>query len=73
MVATIPWAVTLTHILDQKAGMGWTSYKHTGVPVSTSAIGVGAKQFNGSYDNTDIATKIMESMGIAPKVYLATN
>jgi len=68
-----PLAVTLTHILDQKAGMGWTSYKHTGVPVSTSAIGVGAKRFNGSYDNTDIATKIMESMGIAPKVYLATN
>lgn len=62
-----PLAVTITHLLNQKAGLGWTSYKHTGVPVSTSAIGVGSEMFNGSYDNTDIATKIMSLMGLAPK------
>ena len=62
-----PLSVTLTHLLNQKAGLGWTSYKHTGVPVSTSAVGVGSEAFNGSYDNKDIATKIMAIMGIAPK------
>ncbi|CCH47397.1 alkaline phosphatase [Pseudodesulfovibrio piezophilus] len=62
-----PLAVTLTHVLNQKAGLGWTSYKHTGVPVSTSALGVGSELFNGSYDNTDIAKKIMIVMGVPAK------
>lgn len=66
-----PLTVTLTHILNQKAGLGWTSYKHTGVPVSTSAMGIGAEIFNGSYDNTDIALKIMSIMGVSPKVHFA--
>ena len=38
-----PLSVTLTHLLNGKAGLGWTSYKHTGVPVSTSAVGVGCE------------------------------
>ncbi|AMK10706.1 alkaline phosphatase [Pseudodesulfovibrio indicus] len=62
-----PLSVTLTHLLNQKAGLAWTSYSHTGVPVSTSAMGVGAEAFNGSYDNVDVATKIMSSMGIPAK------
>jgi len=66
-----PLAVSLTHILDNKAGLGWTSYKHTGVPVSTSAMGVGAEIFGGYYDNTDIAHKIMSIMGLEPKVHYA--
>ena len=61
-----PLAVELTHVLNQKAGLGWTSYKHTGVPVSTSATGVGAAVFNGYYDNTDVALKIMSVMGVDP-------
>ena len=32
-----PLAVKLTTILNNKAGIGWTSYAHTGVPVQTSA------------------------------------
>jgi alkaline phosphatase len=67
-----PLAVTLTHILNQKAGLAWTSYKHTGVPVSTSAIGVAAQDFNGYYDNTDVAKKLMKAMGITPKVHTAS-
>jgi alkaline phosphatase len=66
-----PLSVTLTHILNQKAGLGWTSYKHTGVPVSTSAMGVGCEMFNGYYDNTDIAKKIMSVMGLKPEVHYA--
>ena len=69
-----PLAVELTHVLNQKAGLGWTSYKHTGVPVSTSASGVGAAVFNGYYDNTDVALKIMSVMGVTPApMFLAAN
>ncbi len=68
-----PLAVSLTHILNQKAGLGWTSYKHTGVPVGTSAQGVGADSFNGYYDNTDVGLKIMAVMGVAPRVYMASD
>jgi alkaline phosphatase len=62
-----PLTVTLTHILNQKAGMAWTSYKHTGVPVATSAVGVGAERFGGYYDNTDIALRTMAVMGLGDK------
>ena len=58
-----PFTVEITHILNQKAGLGWTSYSHTGVPLPTSAIGVGSETFNGFYDNTDVAKKIMAIMG----------
>lgn len=58
-----PFTVKLTHLLNQKAGLGWTSYSHTGVPLSLSAIGVGAETFNGFYDNTDVAKKMMAIMG----------
>ena len=69
-----PLTVAITHVLNNKAGLGWTSFKHTGVPVSTSAYGVGAETFNGYYDNTDVALKIMAIMGIPAKVhYVADN
>ncbi len=68
-----PLSVTLTHILNQKAGIGWTSYKHTGVPVTTSAVGVGAEKFNGAYDNTDLGLRVMEIMGFEPRVHYASD
>jgi len=68
-----PLSVTLTHVLNQKAGLGWTSYKHTGVPVGTMAMGLGAEIFGGYYDNTDVALKLFSVMGIEPKVHAATD
>ncbi len=59
-----PLTVKLTTILNNKAGLGWTSYSHTGVPVMTSAIGDGAESFNGYNDNTDIYTKMMTIAGL---------
>jgi len=53
-----PFSITLTHILNNKAGIGWTSYSHTGTPVGVFAYGVGAEMFAGSYDNTDIFAKL---------------
>jgi len=59
-----PLAVKLTTILNNKAGIAWTSYSHTGVPVMTSALGIGAEQFNGYYDQTDIRTKMIRITGL---------
>ncbi|HAF62486.1 MAG TPA: alkaline phosphatase, partial [Anaerolineaceae bacterium] len=58
-----PLTIKLTTILNQKSGLGWTSYSHTGTPVQTSAIGVNAELFNGYYDQTDIHDKIMQITG----------
>ena len=59
-----PIVVTITHILNEQASIGWTSYSHTGVPVPVFAQGRGkyAEQFAGFYDNTDIAKKLAKAM-----------
>ncbi len=59
-----PLSVTLTHILNNKAGIGWTSYAHTGTPVPVYAVGAGAELFGGSYDNTDIFSKLVTVCGL---------
>ena len=59
-----PLTVTLTHIINNKAGVGWTSYSHTGVPVPVYAIGQGAELFSGSYDNTDIFKNLVKATGV---------
>ncbi|MBF0202595.1 MAG: alkaline phosphatase, partial [Desulfamplus sp.] len=61
-----PLTITITNILNQKAGISWTSYQHTGVPVGTSAIGVGAENYQGAYENSDLALKMMDIMGMKP-------
>lgn len=55
-----PLSVSITHIINNKAGLGWTSYAHTGVPVPVYAYGTGAELFNGSYDNTDVFKRLCE-------------
>ncbi len=51
-------------MMGEKAGLAWTSYAHTGVPVPVSAMGAGAESFNGYYDNTDIFTKMVALMNL---------
>lgn len=63
-----PLTVKLTQLVNQKAGIGWTSYSHTGMPVSTFALGVGASLFDGYYDNTEIFHKLAEVMRIPAMV-----
>ncbi len=53
-----PFTIAITHILNQNAGIGWTTYSHTGVPVATFAKGPGQELFGGYYDNTDIYKKL---------------
>jgi len=59
-----PLTVTLTHIANQAAGIGWTTYSHTGVPVVTFALGRSQSLFNGYYDNTAIFSKLAAAMGV---------
>ena len=66
-----PLTMAITHIANQRAGLAWTSYSHTGVPVQTFAIGAGAELFNGYYDNTDIFKKMTKIMNLDPIVALA--
>lgn len=59
-------SVTCTHILNNNAGIGYTSYAHTGIPVPVMAKGKDAYLFEGYYDNTDVAKKLARAM----RVYL---
>ena len=59
-----PIIVTITHILNENASIGWTSYSHTGVPVPLFAQGREAWRFAGFYDNTDIAKKLAKAMDV---------
>lgn len=59
-----PLSVTITHILNNKAGVSFTSYSHTGLPVAMFADGVNAEQFDGYYDNTEIYTKLAEMLAV---------
>ena len=65
-----PIIVTITHILNERAGIGWTSYSHTGVPVPVFAIGPDSKRFAGLYDNTDIAKQMARAMRIGEQLPL---
>ena len=59
-----PLSVTITHIINNKSGVSFTSYSHTGLPVAVFADGVGAYEFNGYYDNTDIFNKLADMLGV---------
>lgn len=59
-----PFSVTVTHLLNNKSGINFSSYAHTGLPVAVFAEGVGEEAFGGSYDNTDIYNKMAELLGV---------
>uniref|UniRef100_A0A7C3MPS5 Alkaline phosphatase n=1 Tax=Dictyoglomus thermophilum TaxID=14 RepID=A0A7C3MPS5_DICTH len=69
-----PLTVVVTRILNQKAGIGFTSYSHTGAPVPVYAIGAGSHIFRGYYDNTDLYKKLCSLIGIDPfKEYILSS
>ena len=59
-----PLSMAVSHIINNKAGLSYTSYAHTGLQIPVYAQGVGAETFSGLYDNTDIFNKTMKVMGI---------
>lgn len=60
-----PLSVTITHILNNKSGIDFTSYAHTGLPVAVFAEGVGQDMFAGYYDNTQIYKSLAELLDVA--------
>lgn len=61
-----PLAATCVRLVARHAGLGWTTLKHTGLPVPTSAAGVQAASFGGVYDNTDLFRKILAALPHVP-------
>ena len=59
-----PLSVTITHIINNKSGISFTSYSHTGLPVAVLAQGVNAEAFGGYYDNTEIYNKLADMLGV---------
>ncbi|MDO4306695.1 MAG: alkaline phosphatase [Eubacteriales bacterium] len=59
-----PLTVTITHILNNKSGINFASYAHTGLPVEVFAMGAGQNVFGGYYDNTDIYHKLAALTGV---------
>lgn len=59
-----PLSVTLTHILNNKSGISFSSYAHTGLPTAVFAQGNGAENFGGFYDNTDIYKKMASLVSV---------
>ena len=49
-------------VISKKAGIAWSTGYHTALPVLTTAMGCGAENFTGSFDNTDIAKKFKALM-----------
>lgn len=59
-----PLSVTLTHILNNKSGVSFTSYCHTGLPVAVLADGVNAEVFDDYYDNTEIFNRLAKMLNV---------
>ena len=59
-----PLTVTITHLLNNKSGINFGSYAHTGLPVDVLVKGLGANYFDGYYDNTDIYNRLSKLMGV---------
>ncbi len=55
-----PVAIEVAHILSERANLFWTTYAHSATAIPMSAIGVGATNFGGYKDNTEIATTMAE-------------
>ena len=59
-----PVAIAVAHVASKRAGIYWTSYAHTATQLPISAIGVGASQFGGFFDNTEVAKKLAKTINV---------
>ena len=54
---------TVKHVISECALIGWQSGGHSNGYVPAFAIGVGAEQFHGRFDNTEICKKMAKAAG----------
>ena len=57
-------SATLTGIINNKAGLSFSSWDHTALPVAVYAQGVGSANFVGHYDNTEICNNLIKIMDL---------
>ena len=57
-----PLQITAIRMLNEKAGIKWSTLGHSGSVVPVFALGVGSERLVGWYDNTDIPRAIMAVM-----------
>lgn len=62
---TDPISKLAIQIINENAGIGWTSGSHTGEPVPVYAIGSGQELFLPLLDNTDIPKNIVKASGLS--------
>ncbi|WP_432401801.1 alkaline phosphatase [Wukongibacter sp. M2B1] len=58
-----PVAVATTHIISERANIEWTTFAHSATSIPMSALGVGAENFGGYKDNTEIAKAMAGVLG----------
>ncbi|MBD3415107.1 MAG: alkaline phosphatase [Candidatus Aminicenantes bacterium] len=56
---------TLIKILNQKAGISWTSDSHTASLIPVFSLGKGYQRFVGYYDNTELFQRLKNVMGFS--------
>ena len=54
------FAAACRRLVNNHAGVGWSSGAHTAMPTMTTAGGCGAENFSGYLENTDIALRLKE-------------
>ena len=54
---------TVKHVISEAAMIGWQSGGHSNGYVPAFAIGAGAEQFHGRFDNTEISKKMAKAAG----------
>ncbi|MCL2774520.1 MAG: alkaline phosphatase [Oscillospiraceae bacterium] len=59
-----PFTTTLIKIIDQKAGISWSTYSHTALTVPVLALGNGEENFTGFYRNSEIFVKLKNLMKV---------
>ena len=59
-----PFLGAISRVQSERAGIGWTTSAHTGAPLPVFALGQESSQFDGFYENTEIAVKLARAMGI---------
>lgn len=59
-----PISIASTRLLARKAGLAFTTVDHSPERVPVYAIGSGAAMFEGNFENTDIAYKLLAAMGL---------
>ncbi len=64
-----PVAIAVTHVSSERVNLEWTTYAHSGTAIPYSALGVGADNFTGYKDNTDISQIMGELMGFKLTIY----